>query len=106
MAYSQRELGERFKNGETSGTASNVTIRDYNEDFTALIGYGHACYAIRDKRTGEVFSFMGWDRYSQSTTQQYTVLGLRGDDVTSVNESPSARDVVLTWESLVPYSIA
>jgi len=74
---SQRNLGRMFKRGETSGTASNVEIRDFG-NFTAIVGYGHAVYAVRVKDTGEVIGF-GWDGYSRSTSCQLTKMGIEQD---------------------------
>ena len=74
---SQRDLGRMFKRGETSGTASNVEIRDFG-DFTALMGYEHAIYAIRLKDTGRVIGF-GWDGYSRSTSCQLSKMGIDED---------------------------
>jgi hypothetical protein len=89
--FSQRELGNKFHSGSTSGTASNVTIID-GDQYTGIIGYGHAVYAVRNKRTGDVVTFMGWDRCSQSTTQQFTALSLRRKADYKSEKSPDSME--------------
>lgn len=74
----QRELGRLFRQGATSGSASNVEIQDA-ENTTRLVGYGHAVYAIRFKSTGKVVGF-GWRGYSMSTSCQLTKLGIKRGD--------------------------
>lgn len=77
MSSNQRQLGERFLRGETTGTASNVHIEDYPSlGLTALIGYGHAVYATRDSDSGRVTYFRGWWGRSVSTKTQLTKMGL------------------------------
>lgn len=75
MSYSQSELGDRFARGATGGAASNVKIRD-GDGYTALVGYGHALYALRDDQTGNIVAFTGWYGYSMSTSCQFSRLGL------------------------------
>jgi len=85
MPHSQKELGQMFRNGATSGTASNVEIHDLGDGATALVGYGHAVYACR-LSDGTVISYLGWanrdntrpNAGSMSTKQQFSKLGLRG----------------------------
>lgn len=81
MRYDQTELGEQFRNGETSGYASNVHIADFPVlGETALVGYGHAVYATRDKKTGHVVAYDGWRSKSRSSAAAMTKLGLKGAD--------------------------
>lgn len=96
---SQTQLGEMFRNGATTGAASNVHIAD-RDGYTALIGYGWACYATRDKATGEVTYYKGWYGYSPSTSCQLSKLGLSMSEHTS-DESPTASEGVsaLNWRS-------
>lgn len=75
MAYSQSELGKRFFDGATSGSASNVKIVE-TDDETLLVGYGHAVYAERDKQTGRVTYYKGWYGRSQSTSSQISKMRL------------------------------
>jgi hypothetical protein len=79
---SQHELARRFTDGATSGQASNVEIQE-RENFTLLVGYGHAVYAARDKATGEITVFQGWQMRgtrrwsgSPSTKSQFGTMGL------------------------------
>jgi hypothetical protein len=90
MSFNQSEVGRRFRNGKTSGKASNVEIKNY-DDFTALVGYGWAVYAVRNKQTGDVIYFSGWDGYSQSTTCQLNKLKLRERNKEDVSASPQTR---------------
>jgi hypothetical protein len=90
MGFSQLEVGRRFRNGKTSGKASNVEIKEY-DDFTALVGYGWAVYAIRNKQTGDVIYFSGWDGYSSSTSCQLNKLKLRERNDDEVSASPQSR---------------
>lgn len=77
MSYNQSELGRRFRDGATSGTASNTRIEDFPDlGLTSMIGYGHAVYATRDKETGHITTY-GWYGYSPSTSNQYSKMGLR-----------------------------
>lgn len=84
---SQRDLGDRFFQGYTSGTASNVAIEE-TEHTTRLVGYGWAVYAIRFKDTGETVYFEGWRGYSRSTSAQLTKMGLGMCDYT-VDKAPT-----------------
>ena len=77
MSFNQRNLGREFLFGETNGKASNVHIEDFPDlGMTALIGYGHAVYATRDKATGTVTYYEGWWSRSTSTRVQLTKMGL------------------------------
>lgn len=87
MSYNQNELGKRFHRGETSGTASNTRIEDYEDlGLTALIGYGHAVYATRDKETGHTIYYEGWYGYSPSTSCQLSKTGFPSRADESVDE--------------------
>jgi len=59
MAYSQSELGRRFKNGATSGSASNLEIKEHEWGGVMLVAYGHAVYAYRSPE-GYILVFRGW----------------------------------------------
>jgi hypothetical protein len=73
----QQELGLAFYRGETSGKASNIKIEDFPDlGLTAVIGYGHAVYATRNKETGYTVYYEGWDGYSSTTGSQLTKLDL------------------------------
>lgn len=72
---SQRELGRAFQNGATEGKASNVQLMDL-DDVTAVVGYGWAIYAYRDKETGTITAHRGWHGYSPSTSSQMTRMRL------------------------------
>lgn len=102
MGYSQHELGRRFRNGKTSGTASNVKIDD-RENGTALIGYGHAMYAFRTN-DGTIIYFRGWYGYSASTSCQISKMSLRAnadiivDEERSGYNTPSPEEVA-GWRS-------
>jgi len=105
MAYSQSELGARFRNGATTGTASNVEIRELENGGTVLVGYGHAVYAYRSP-SGHITSYLGWANSdntrphsgSASTVQQFGQLKIRSrkhvdEKVTgeSIDAAPKAR---------------
>jgi len=73
----QQELGLAFYRGETSGAASNIKIEDFPDlGVTAVIGYGHAVYATRDKETGYTVYYEGWYSRSNSTRCQLSKLDL------------------------------
>ncbi|RLG27216.1 hypothetical protein DRN76_00005 [Methanosarcinales archaeon] len=73
---SHNDLGYAFFRGATSGNASNLKIVD-KPDKTQLVGYEWAVYGERDKKTGKVTYYKGWDKYSPSTSAQLTKTGLR-----------------------------
>jgi hypothetical protein len=90
MSYNQNDLGRRFHDGATSGQASNVRIEDFPDlDLTAVIGYGHAVYATRDKTTGHTVYYEGWYSRSQSTKQQISKMSLsfKADEVVDERKS-------------------
>jgi hypothetical protein len=79
---SQNDLARRFADGATSGQASNVKIQE-RDNATLLVGYGHAVYAAREKATGEITVFSGWQMResrrwagSPSTKSQFGKMGL------------------------------
>jgi len=86
MAHSQSTLGRKFRDGDKTGTASNVKIHETDDGGTVLVGYGHAVYAYRSP-SGHITAYMGWTNRSNtrrqsgsiSTKQQYGQLGLRSD---------------------------
>ena len=70
-------IGNMFFAGETKGKYNNMEIIDKG-DKTLLVGYGWAVYGSRDKQTGEVTFYKGWDGYSRTTSKQLSQAGLRG----------------------------
>ena len=72
---SQATLAQKFKNGDTSGQASNVSIVRLVGGWTALVGYGWAVYAVR-VNNGNIHVYPGWRDYSMSTACQFTRMGL------------------------------
>lgn len=70
----QKELGNEFRRGATSGKASNVQIIE-KDGKTQLVGYGHAVYAEREN--GHITVYTGWYGYSKSTSCQFTKMGLK-----------------------------
>jgi len=69
MAYSQSKLGRRFKNGATSGSASNLEIKEHEWGGTMLVAYGHAVYAYRFPK-GYILTFKGW--YATDNTRRHS----------------------------------
>ena len=74
MIY-QSELVDRWSDGETTGTASNMTIIEEDCGDTVIMGFGHAVYAIRagDGRFDPVV-FTGWKGASKSTDQHIELI--------------------------------
>lgn len=70
------ELGRMFKDGYTHGTASRTQIIN-GVNFTYLVDYGHAVLAMRNKKSGRITYFSGWDKYSVTTSKHISQLGLR-----------------------------
>lgn len=62
MAYSHQEVRSRFERGETTGKGHNMHIEQHN-DWTLLVGYGHAVYAARSPE-GRIVTFLGWKNKS------------------------------------------
>jgi hypothetical protein len=73
---STSELGGAFKRGETRGQASRTVIVD-GKGKTYLVDYGWAILAERDKKSGIITYYAGWDRYSPTTSKHISQLGLR-----------------------------
>lgn len=88
---SQSNLANRFRDGATSGRASNVQIVELCGGWTALVGYGWAAYAVRTN-DGTIHYYKGWYGYSPSTSCQLTAMSLEGtadvihDDAAEVSE--------------------
>ena len=70
------DIGDDFFKGISKGKAGNLKIVD-KPDKTQLVGYNWAVYGERDKKTGKVTFYKGWDGYSISTSKQLTTTGLR-----------------------------
>jgi len=70
MTYSNADLVRRFAEGESTGKASNMEIVETDGGDRAIVGYGHAVYALSagDDRFDDVV-FVGWSGASSSTTQ-------------------------------------
>lgn len=111
MAVRQAQLGQEFFGGAKEGKASNVEIKDFG-DYTALVGYEWAVYAVRNKESGKVIHFRGWRGYSSSTSAQLTRLDLPTANL-RVDTQPQSRvedendpvDVIvdedLSWQELI-----
>lgn len=98
MAYSQHDLARRFKNGETTGTASNMKIVELRDGSTALVGYGHAVYALR-KPDGHITVYAGWymrnaSRWagSQSTKSQFSQFRSIGDKTVAYSSASTSAE--------------
>jgi hypothetical protein len=73
---STSELGRRFREGDTRGQSSNTMIMSKGNK-TYLVDYGWAILASRDRNTGKITYYSGWDRYSPTTSKHISQLGLR-----------------------------
>lgn len=93
--YSQNELVRRFARGATTGTASNMEIRELDDGTTQIIGYSWAVYSERDER-GEITLFDGWRGYSVSTTQQLGKIRPVADHVSDAKPMAGERPLT-TW---------
>jgi hypothetical protein len=76
MMVGTSELGGMFKAGKTRGWASRTTIVD-GKSKTYLVDYGWAVLAERDKKSGLITYYAGWDKYSPTTSKHISQLGLR-----------------------------
>lgn len=85
MPLSTSEVGERFFAGKKSGRAKNIKIV-HRDPFTLLVDFDWAVLAQRNKKTGGVTYFSGWDRYSRSTTRHISHTGLR-DSYDNIDDS-------------------
>lgn len=98
MVQSHRNLARAFARGDTSGQSSSMSIMELADGVTALVGYGHAVYAIRDS-DGTVYRFDGWafkgtrprNRSGSMTVKANHWPALRGSfaDVAVSDTSPS-----------------
>jgi len=86
------ELGRMFINGANRGTASRTSIVE-GKNATYLVDYGWAILAKRNKTTGKITYYSGWDSYSQTTSKHITQLGLRAIS-TKVREMKKLSDVL------------
>jgi hypothetical protein len=59
MTLSHRDLVRRFEDGATSGESNSMSIADLGDGWTALMGYGHAAYLVRNPQ-GTIVKFAGW----------------------------------------------
>lgn len=85
MTFSNYELVDRFKKGETKGKAANMEIKKLDNG-TVLIGYGWATYAFR-RNDSVIFKF-NWHGLSCTTT---THMGMIPCDYI-VYDEPSTSD--------------
>lgn len=70
---SQKDVAVAFGKGELFGKASNFEIECFEHKgnmWTMLVGYGHACYALRSPE-GHITFFSGWRGYSATTTSKH-----------------------------------
>lgn len=82
MTLSHRSVVRRFTNGETSGKSSSLSISDLGDGYTALVGYGHAAYAVR-LPNGTTVRFDGW-AFQQCRPRQHS-----GSATTKSNHWPA-----------------
>jgi hypothetical protein len=75
----------------THGKSNSMEIVNTPKN-TLLVGYGWAVYGKRDKATGEVTFYKGWDGYSRTTSKQLSQAGLR-----SAPHSSDRRPELNTW---------
>lgn len=80
MAYSNRDLVNRFANGKKSGQSSNMKIVKMPDGSTVLEGYDWAAYAWR-KNNGSITVYNGWYGYSQSTSKHLNLVKPKADKV-------------------------
>jgi len=73
------DLGRMFKEGATSGRTNNIRIIN-GKGKTYVVDYGWAILGSRDKKTGKITYYSGWDGYSPTTSKHISQLGLRGAD--------------------------
>lgn len=59
MTKSHRTLVHEFENGATTGKSNSMSITELDDGHTALLGYGHAVYAVRTP-DGRIVRFDGW----------------------------------------------
>jgi hypothetical protein len=82
---STSQLGDMFFAGRTSGTSNRSQIVN-GKNFTYLVDYGWAVLAMRNKKTGKVTYFSGWDKYSTTTSKHISQFGLRHRAHKTVNK--------------------
>lgn len=76
-SYTNISIGHAFFDGKTRGKSLHMEIVDKG-DKTLLVGYGWAVYGSRDKKTGKVTFYKGWDGYSKTTSKHLSQTHLRG----------------------------
>jgi len=59
MSYSYTELGRRWREDSTRGSASRVRVEEHEWGGTMLVAYGHAVYGYRFP-DGFTIGFRGW----------------------------------------------
>lgn len=80
--YNSNTIGEKFREGETSGWISgkNMQITEITDGVTALLSYA-AVIAVRDEPRQRFIVFDGWRGYSPTTsTHMGKALSRRHDD--------------------------
>lgn len=93
------KLGAKFFSGDTSGFSTkmpNGKRRDSIFDgrtYTYLVGYEWAVYAKRNKKTGKITYYRGWETYSNTTRDHIRGMQLekRADEIS--DNQPELRDV-------------
>lgn len=88
--YTNIDIGRAFKEGKTKGKSNSMDIVDRPNE-TLLVGYGWAVYGARNKKTGKITFFKGWDGYSPTTSKQLSQTGLRGADIV-LDKRPEVSD--------------
>jgi len=70
------DLGRMFKQGATKGRTNNIKIIN-GKNKTYVVDYDWAILGSRDKKTGKITYYSGWDGYSPTTSKHISQLGLR-----------------------------
>lgn len=92
MAVTTRRIGEMFNEGATKGRSLNSEIVDRGNK-TLLVDYGWAVLGERDKKSGRVTFYSGWDKYSTTTSKHIHQAGLR-QAPRIINEKKKLSDVI------------
>lgn len=87
MSYSHADVKRRFERGETTGKGHNMAIVQHN-DYTLLVGYGHAVYAVRTPR-GRIVRFDGWKNQAVSGRNYRDSRSFAGSTSTKQHPVPS-----------------
>lgn len=86
------ELGKMFHEGKTRGMASRTTIVE-GKNKTYLVDYGWAILAERDKKSGRITYYSGWDKYSPTTSKHISQTGIRNSPRV-INERKKLNEVL------------